>query len=188
MLFRSSRTTLSNHNAKIPFEDDSVHGLLVDNIDLTKTIERYHTGQHMVTDEHTGVLYREGTVVAEPASCKTPPKVGGKVVDLISCGCITPTEITKDGPVMCMCGGASCNGADGFSTAQYVTAIDTQQDHMYRTESCKSCFILSQAASCSLDHIELKSASFIVSSVNFALYSDSMGIYRAKYCTMPIKH
>ena len=37
---RYSRTALSNHNAKIPFEDDSVHGLLVDNIDLTKTIER----------------------------------------------------------------------------------------------------------------------------------------------------
>ena len=71
----------------------------------------------MVTDEHTGVLYREGTVVAEPASCKTSPKVGGKVVDLISCGCITPTEITKDGPVMCMCGGASCNGAASLVTA-----------------------------------------------------------------------
>ena len=42
-----SRLAISNSdnpdNAKIPFEDDSVHGLLVDNIDLAKTIERYHT-------------------------------------------------------------------------------------------------------------------------------------------------
>ena len=56
----------------------------MDNIDISKTIERFHPGQHQVTDDHTGVLSRDGTATAQPGTGAAGPKVGGKVLDLIS--------------------------------------------------------------------------------------------------------
>ena len=98
-----SRLAIANSddpsNAVIPFEDDNVQGVLIDNMDLAKTIERFHPGAHKISDDHTGTLYRDGTTLAQPSGSTigSPSKIGGKVIDLISCKCTAPIQKTNNG-------------------------------------------------------------------------------------------